>query len=154
MKAGWCQVAGNRTKIFDVVEVSQGFEILLPGRHKGILTCHDKSMTKIYGAVQERGGAMSLLRSSCRVCSFLASFVRPIPLTVISIQTSRSRMELLQAFKDLSYPYDIGPGVYDIHSPRVPPVAEMVELLHRATEVIPVERLRVNPDCGLKTRAW
>lgn len=73
---------------------------------------------------------------------------------VITIETSRSQMELLDAFADFKYPNDIGPGVYDIHSPRVPSTAEMVELLKKAKAVIPAEQLWVNPDCGLKTRAW
>lgn len=73
---------------------------------------------------------------------------------VISIETSRSRMELLRDFGTQSYPNEIGPGVYDIHSPRLPETEEMVELLRKAIEVIPVERLWVNPDCGLKTRTW
>lgn len=73
---------------------------------------------------------------------------------VITIETSRSQMELLEAFRAFDYPNDIGPGVYDIHSPRVPDTAEMVQLLDRAAERIPAERLWVNPDCGLKTRAW
>lgn len=73
---------------------------------------------------------------------------------VITIETSRSQMELLEAFRAFDYPNDIGPGVYDIHSPRVPDTAEMVDLLQKACERIPVERLWVNPDCGLKTRAW
>ncbi|WP_182335505.1 5-methyltetrahydropteroyltriglutamate--homocysteine S-methyltransferase [Stenotrophomonas acidaminiphila] len=73
---------------------------------------------------------------------------------VISIETSRSRMELLDAFARFDYPNQVGPGVYDIHSPRVPDRAEMVELLRRASEVLPAEKLWVNPDCGLKTRAW
>ena len=73
---------------------------------------------------------------------------------VISIEASRSRMELLGAFRDFNYPNQIGPGVWDIHSPRVPSVEEMVELLQKASESIPAERLWVNPDCGLKTRAW
>ena len=73
---------------------------------------------------------------------------------VISIEASRSRMELLDAFRRFSYPNEIGPGVYDIHSPRVPSAEEMLELLERAAEVVPVERLWVNPDCGLKTRGW
>ncbi len=73
---------------------------------------------------------------------------------VISIETSRSDMELLGAFGDFSYPNEIGPGVWDIHSPRVPDVAEITALLRKAAEVIPVERLWVNPDCGLKTRGW
>jgi 5-methyltetrahydropteroyltriglutamate--homocysteine methyltransferase len=73
---------------------------------------------------------------------------------VITIETSRSDMELLEAFKAFDYPNDIGPGVYDIHSPRVPGTEEMVRLMSKAVQRIPAERLWVNPDCGLKTRAW
>ena len=73
---------------------------------------------------------------------------------VITIETSRSAMELLDAFGEFSYPNDIGPGVYDIHSPRVPTVEAMEKLVKRAFEVIPAERLWINPDCGLKTRGW
>ncbi len=73
---------------------------------------------------------------------------------VISIEASRSRMELLRAFRDFEYPNEIGPGIFDIHSPRVPSTAEMLELLTAALEVVPLERLWVNPDCGLKTRRW
>jgi len=73
---------------------------------------------------------------------------------VITIETSRSNMALLDAFRDFNYPNEIGPGIYDIHSPRVPTAEEMVALLRRAADVIPAERLWVNPDCGLKTRAW
>lgn len=73
---------------------------------------------------------------------------------VISIETSRSDMELLTVFGDFAYPNDIGPGIWDIHSPRVPPLSEMTKLLRKAAEVISSERLWVNPDCGLKTRGW
>ena len=73
---------------------------------------------------------------------------------VITIETSRSDMELLEAFEAFDYPNDIGPGVYDIHSPRVPDTAQMIKLLSKAAQRIPAERLWVNPDCGLKTRAW
>jgi 5-methyltetrahydropteroyltriglutamate--homocysteine methyltransferase len=73
---------------------------------------------------------------------------------VISIEASRSRMELLRAFRDFKYPNDIGPGVWDIHSPRVPPTDEMVDLLERAETVLEPHQLWVNPDCGLKTRGW
>ena len=73
---------------------------------------------------------------------------------VITIECSRSQMELLDAFADFKYPNEIGPGVYDIHSPRVPSSAEMVRLLEKASAVIPVDQLWVNPDCGLKTRHW
>jgi 5-methyltetrahydropteroyltriglutamate--homocysteine methyltransferase len=73
---------------------------------------------------------------------------------VITIECSRSQMELLDAFADFKYPNEIGPGVYDIHSPRVPSKAEMINLLEKAKAVIPADQLWVNPDCGLKTRHW
>lgn len=73
---------------------------------------------------------------------------------VITIECSRSQMELLDAFNVYEYPNDIGPGVYDIHSPRVPSINEMVDLLKKAAVVIPKENIWVNPDCGLKTRGW
>ena len=73
---------------------------------------------------------------------------------VISIETSRSDMELLKVFGDFEYPNEIGPGVWDIHSPRAPSRAEMEALLRKAVAAIPVDRLWVNPDCGLKTRGW
>jgi 5-methyltetrahydropteroyltriglutamate--homocysteine methyltransferase len=73
---------------------------------------------------------------------------------VITIETSRSNMELLDAFDDFKYPNEIGPGVYDIHSPNIPTEAHIVALMQKAAERIPPERLWVNPDCGLKTRQW
>ncbi|BCO31421.1 5-methyltetrahydropteroyltriglutamate--homocysteine methyltransferase [Thiohalobacter sp. COW1] len=73
---------------------------------------------------------------------------------VITIETARSDMELLDAFHDFDYPNEIGPGVYDIHSPNRPEVTQMVELMRKAAQRIPAARLWVNPDCGLKTRGW
>jgi len=73
---------------------------------------------------------------------------------VITIECARSQMNLLGAFADFKYPNEIGPGVYDIHSPRVPSVDEMVALLRKASQVISPAQLWVNPDCGLKTRGW
>lgn len=73
---------------------------------------------------------------------------------VITIETSRSAMELLDAFKGFEYPNDIGPGVYDIHSPNIPQTEQVTDLMKKAAERIPAERLWVNPDCGLKTRRW
>lgn len=73
---------------------------------------------------------------------------------VITIETSRSDMELLDAFDNFNYPNEIGPGVYDIHSPNIPTEEHMVQLMRKAAERIPAERLWVNPDCGLKTRQW
>jgi len=73
---------------------------------------------------------------------------------VISIEASRSRMDLLTSFVEYKYPNEIGPGVYDIHSPRIPTVAEITDLLEKAGKVLSADQLWVNPDCGLKTRAW
>jgi len=73
---------------------------------------------------------------------------------VISIETSRSKMELLDAFSSYHYPNEIGPGVFDIHSPRVPPTQEMIDLLIKASATLPADQIWVNPDCGLKTRKW
>ncbi|MEE9475236.1 MAG: 5-methyltetrahydropteroyltriglutamate--homocysteine S-methyltransferase, partial [Roseateles sp.] len=73
---------------------------------------------------------------------------------VITIETSRSDMELLDAFDSFKYPNEIGPGVYDIHSPNIPTQEHIVQLMKKAAERIPAERLWVNPDCGLKTRQW
>ena len=73
---------------------------------------------------------------------------------VITIETSRSDMELLDAFEHFEYPNAIGPGVYDIHSPNIPGEEQIVQLMQKAAERIPAERLWVNPDCGLKTRQW
>ncbi len=73
---------------------------------------------------------------------------------VITIETSRSDMELLDAFEGFQYPNEIGPGVYDIHSPNIPTEQHIVDLMTKAAERVPAERLWVNPDCGLKTRQW
>ncbi|WP_041935986.1 5-methyltetrahydropteroyltriglutamate--homocysteine S-methyltransferase [Blattabacterium sp. (Nauphoeta cinerea)] len=73
---------------------------------------------------------------------------------VITIETSRSKMELLEAFSVFSYPNEIGPGVYDIHSPRIPTIEEMFDLIEKASKKLPIRNIWVNPDCGLKTRKW
>lgn len=89
-------------------------------------------------------------------CEFndIIDSIKELDADVISIETSRSQMELLEAFTTYKYPNEIGPGVYDIHSPRVPSEAEMVALLEKAVERIDRSLLWVNPDCGLKTRDW
>jgi 5-methyltetrahydropteroyltriglutamate--homocysteine methyltransferase len=73
---------------------------------------------------------------------------------VITFESSRSEMELLHGFRDFAYPGEVGPGVWDVHSPRVPGVEEMARRLEAVAAVLPAESLWVNPDCGLKTRAW
>lgn len=84
----------------------------------------------------------------------IMSAIAAMDADVISIETSRSRMELLEAFADDGYPNEIGPGVYDIHSPRIPDVEELERLLRLARQRLSDEQLWVNPDCGLKTRKW
>jgi len=84
----------------------------------------------------------------------IIEYIAAMDADVITIETSRSQMELLEAFADFKYPNEIGPGVYDIHSPRVPTVEEMVALLEKATALLPARNIWVNPDCGLKTRKW
>ncbi len=84
----------------------------------------------------------------------ILSAIAAMDADVITIETSRSDMELLDAFRNFEYPNEIGPGVYDIHSPNIPTEQYMVELMKKAAERIPAERLWVNPDCGLKTRQW
>lgn len=84
----------------------------------------------------------------------IISAIAQMDADVITIETSRSNMELLNAFEDFDYPNDIGPGVYDIHSPNVPTVSWIKQLIHKAVTKLPADRLWLNPDCGLKTRGW
>ncbi|MFP4644432.1 MAG: 5-methyltetrahydropteroyltriglutamate--homocysteine S-methyltransferase [Spirochaetales bacterium] len=84
----------------------------------------------------------------------IIEWIAELDADVITIEAARSNMELLDAFRQFQYPNEIGPGVYDIHSPNVPSKEEIVRLLDAACERIPLERLWVNPDCGLKTRGW
>lgn len=84
----------------------------------------------------------------------IISSIADMDADVITIETSRSDMELLDAFDNFQYPNEIGPGVYDIHSPNIPEQEHIVQLMKKAAERIPAERLWVNPDCGLKTRQW
>jgi 5-methyltetrahydropteroyltriglutamate--homocysteine methyltransferase len=84
----------------------------------------------------------------------IISSIADMDADVITIETSRSDMELLDAFDNFNYPNEIGPGVYDIHSPNIPTEEHIVQLMKKAAERIPAQRLWVNPDCGLKTRQW
>jgi 5-methyltetrahydropteroyltriglutamate--homocysteine methyltransferase len=86
--------------------------------------------------------------------NYIIDAIAAMDADVISIETSRSRMELLDAFKTYKYPNEIGPGVYDIHSPRVPEIREMTDLLKLARKRLSDAQLWINPDCGLKTRKW
>jgi 5-methyltetrahydropteroyltriglutamate--homocysteine methyltransferase len=80
--------------------------------------------------------------------------IRDLDADVITIETSRSDGTLLKAFEEFNYPNEIGPGVYDIHTPNIPSVESIINLIEQASVNIPIERLWVNPDCGLKTRTW
>jgi len=104
------------------------------------------------------GGAHKATQIHSHMCysefNAILPWIAAMDADVISIEASRSRMELLDAFETFDYPAEIGPGVYDIHSPRVPDEKEITALLRKALSVIPADRLWVNPDCGLKTRAW
>lgn len=84
----------------------------------------------------------------------IISAIADMDADVITIETSRSNMALLEAFEEFAYPNQIGPGVYDIHTPNVPEIEWMKALINKAAQKVPVERLWVNPDCGLKTRGW
>ncbi len=104
------------------------------------------------------GGADSSTQIHTHMCysqfNDIIESIAQMDADVITIETSRSDMRLLQAFQRFEYPNEIGPGVYDIHSPNTPSVEQVIELLDNACQVIPAERLWVNPDCGLKTRRW
>jgi len=86
--------------------------------------------------------------------SDVAEAIAALEADVITLEASRSKMKALGAVVDGGVESDVGPGIWDIHSPRVPSTEEMADLLRRAAKVIPIERLWVNPDCGLKTRGW
>jgi 5-methyltetrahydropteroyltriglutamate--homocysteine methyltransferase len=89
-------------------------------------------------------------------CDFgeIMEYIARMDADVISLEASRSRMELLDSFREFAYPNGMGPGVWDIHSPRIPDQGEMEVLLRKALEALPPGNLWVNPDCGLKTRRW
>jgi len=104
------------------------------------------------------GGAADSTQIHTHMCYSKFNAIMPwiieMDADVISIEASRSKMELLSAFRQYHYPNEIGPGIYDIHSPRVPEEEELVALIRLALQVIPPERLWINQDCGLKTRQW
>jgi 5-methyltetrahydropteroyltriglutamate--homocysteine methyltransferase len=106
-------------------------------------------------ATSSVGNATQIHTHMC-YCEFddILPAIAALDADVISMETARSRMELLEAFRAHGYPNEIGPGVYDIHSPRVPETREMKELLDLALQVLKSEQIWVNPDCGLKTRGW
>jgi len=98
---------------------------------------------------------ITFCKSDCvSLVNDIVEWIARMDADVLSIEASRSKMDLLMAFQRFQYPNEIGPGVYDIHSPRVPSVDEITRLVRQTLQVIPADRVWINPDCGLKTRGW
>jgi 5-methyltetrahydropteroyltriglutamate--homocysteine methyltransferase len=133
-----------------------------PAIREGLPLRNDERVGYLKGAVQAFRLATSGVRDSTQIHTHMCysefgpilRAIADMDADVLSIETSRSRQELLGDFASQGYPNQVGPGVYDIHSPRVPSVEEMASLMERASRVLPAERLWMNPDCGLKTRGW
>ncbi|GGG93631.1 5-methyltetrahydropteroyltriglutamate--homocysteine S-methyltransferase [Silvibacterium dinghuense] len=127
----------------------------LPLRHADWATYLDWAVKAFRLATSAVEDATQIHTHMC-YCEFedILPSIAALDADVISMEAARSKMELLQAFREQRYPNEIGPGVYDIHSPRVPSRDEMRSLLEKALEVIEPEKLWSNPDCGLKTRGW
>ncbi len=140
----------------------QVIQIDEPALREGLPLRHAEQAHYLDWAVQcfriTAGGVADATQIHTHMCysefNAIIEAVSALDADVISIESSRSRMELLDAFERFRYPGDIGPGVYDIHSPRVPATTEMAGLLRKALEVLDAGQLWVNPDCGLKTRGW
>jgi len=133
-----------------------------PAVREGLPLRHEDHKAYLAWAVRafrvSSGGAADETQIHTHMCyaefNDIIEAVAEMDADVITIETSRSDMELLDAFVNFRYPNEIGPGVYDIHSPRVPSTDEMVRLMRKAEKVLPAQHLWVNPDCGLKTRNW
>src|SRR6266700_728575 len=149
---GWVQSYGSRCVKPPVIygDVSR------PGPMTVEWTRYAQSLTRAFKLVSSGVADGTQIHTHMCYAEFndILPSIAALDADVITIETSRSDMELLEAFGEFRYPNEIGPGVYDIHSPRVPDAGEMLKLLEKAERVIPLERLWVNPDCGLKTRGW
>ena len=133
-----------------------------PGLREGLPLDAEERQSYLDGAVRAFRVAVAGVRDETQIHTHMcyaefddvAESIAALEADVISLEASRSKMEALSAIKLGGILSEVGPGVWDIHSPRVPSVEEMADLLRRANEVLPAERLWVNPDCGLKTRGW
>lgn len=145
------EAAGTRVIQVDEPALREG----LPLRHAGWPAYLDWSVKAFRLATSSVADETQIHTHMC-YCEFedILPSIAALDADVISMESARSRMKLLDAFHDHQYPNEIGPGVYDIHSPRVPSTEEMRELLTLALVVLKPEQLWVNPDCGLKTRGW
>jgi 5-methyltetrahydropteroyltriglutamate--homocysteine methyltransferase len=145
------EAAGIRMIQIDEPALREG----LPLRRKDWITYLDWAVASFKlcsSAVQDQ----TQIHTHMCYCDFndIIDHIAALDADVISLETSRSSLELLGAFQHFRYPNEIGPGVYDIHSPSVPSVEQMTERLEKLSEFLPVNHLWVNPDCGLKTRNW
>ncbi|GLQ55800.1 5-methyltetrahydropteroyltriglutamate--homocysteine S-methyltransferase [Devosia nitrariae] len=152
-----------RDEVLDLEKAGIGMiQIDEPALREGLPLRHDDRESYLAWAVDcfrlAAGGVADTTQIHTHMCYAEFNDIMPaiaaLDADVISIETSRSDMELIEAFRTFAYPNEIGPGVWDIHSPRVPDDADMERLIRKAGEAIPPERLWVNPDCGLKTRDW
>jgi 5-methyltetrahydropteroyltriglutamate--homocysteine methyltransferase len=152
-----------RDEVADLEE--EGIKVIQvdePAIREGLPLRHDRWDEYLEWAVYCFRVASSVVKDSTQIHTHMCysdfgdimKQIQQMDADVLLIEAARSRMELLHDWEKTGYTNDIGPGVYDIHSPRVPTVEEMVELLHEAARVLRPEQIWVNPDCGLKTRAW
>ena len=152
-----------RDEVNDLEEVGlQAIQVDEPAIREGLPLRKEHWSAYLFWAVESFKIATSGVADKTQIhthmcyCEFndIIQHIANLDADVITIETSRSKMDLLNVFVDFKYPNEIGPGVYDIHSPRVPEVSEIEELLQKASKLLPVDNIWVNPDCGLKTRDW
>jgi 5-methyltetrahydropteroyltriglutamate--homocysteine methyltransferase len=152
-----------RDEVVDLEKASIGIiQIDEPALREGLPLRQDDRETYLQWAVEcfrlAAAGASDSTQIHTHMCygefNDIMQAIADLDADVISIETSRSQMELLDGFSEFKYPNEIGPGVYDIHSPRCPSVGEMTNLITKAREKLAPEQIWINPDCGLKTRKW
>lgn len=150
-------------EVIDLEQAGIGIiQIDEPALREGLPLKHSAWQDYLDWAVEAFRLSAALARNDTQIhthmcyCEFndIIAAIAAMDADVVTIETSRSDMELLEIFRVFNYPNEIGPGVYDIHSPNIPSETWIIELLHKAAQYIPVRRLWVNPDCGLKTRTW
>lgn len=150
------EVHDLEAKGIHVIQVDEpAFRESLPLRHKERQSYLDEAITCFKLATSGVKDGTQIHTHMCySEFNDIIQSISDLDADVVSIEASRSDMELLQAFKDFNYPSDIGPGVYDVHSPHVPEVIEIIKLIQHASHYISPQQLWINPDCGLKTRDW
>ncbi len=145
------QNAGIRIIQVDEAAFKEGY----PLRRENIKTYETWAVDAFRRSVKRARGETQIHTHMCySQFNDIIHTIEAMDADVISIETARSGNTLLRIFKEVGYKQEVGPGVYDIHSPRIPPVKEMVDQINALLEVLPREQLWINPDCGLKTRKW